>query len=83
MTSEYGAYALHTGQGRLHARTRTHPGNRTDASAHTQICNASCVSTATMIRKRASLLRYTCIACLVLVSTKQRILLKLQLCDRF
>jgi hypothetical protein len=42
----------------MHARTRTH--------AHTdQLSDTSCFSTATMIRERASILRYTYIARLV------------------
>ena len=40
-------------QGYMHART------------HRQICNTYCFSTATITRERASLLRYTYIACLV------------------
>jgi hypothetical protein len=46
-----------------YARTRT----------HTQLCNSLCFSTATIIRDRASLLRYTYIACLVYL--KRRIVL--------
>jgi hypothetical protein len=40
-----------------HARTRTHTDRQT--------CNIPCFSTATVIRERASLLRYTYIACLI------------------
>jgi hypothetical protein len=58
MASQYGAYELHAGYARLHTQTRS--GTRT----HTQICNTYCFSTATMIRVRASLVRYTYIACL-------------------
>jgi hypothetical protein len=43
--------------GYSHARMRAH--------AHTQICNTYCFSTATMIRERASMLRYTYIVRLV------------------
>ena len=42
-------------QGYMHARART----------HRQICNTYCFSTATMIRERSSVSRYTYIACLV------------------
>jgi hypothetical protein len=38
---------------------------RTRASTHTQICNIYCLSTETMIRERASMLRYTYIVYLV------------------
>jgi hypothetical protein len=38
----------------------------THTLTHRQICNTSCFSTAIVIRERASLLRYTCIDCLVL-----------------
>ena len=63
MTSQYGAYAFHAGSARLRASTRMH----TRASAHTltEIRNIYCFSTATMIRERALLLRYTYIVCLV------------------
>jgi Pyruvate/2-oxoacid:ferredoxin oxidoreductase delta subunit len=43
------------------------PYTRTHARAHTQICNIYCFSTATIIRERASKLRYTYIVCLVLL----------------
>ena len=67
MTKQYGAYALHAGEARLHVCTcpRSRTSTRTHAHTHTQICNTSCFSAATMIRERASLLRYTCIACVV------------------
>jgi hypothetical protein len=54
-TSQYGAYELHAGEARLHARMCIH------------ICSIYCFSTAKLIRERASILRYTCIACLVTV----------------
>ena len=57
MTSQYGAYALHAGLARLQARTRMH--TRPDTRMHTQICTIYCVSTATVIRERASVLRRT------------------------
>ena len=50
MTSQYGAYALHDGLARLHARTH--------ACTHRPISNTYCFATAAMIRKRASMLRY-------------------------
>jgi hypothetical protein len=69
MTLEYGSYAFYPGKARLHARTQmhmpkrpgihthTHTHTRTLARTHTQICNTYCLSTATMIRERASMLR--------------------------
>jgi hypothetical protein len=67
MTSQYGAYELHAGYARLRASTRMHtptrPGKR--VHAYTQICNIYCFSTATIIRKRASVLRYMYVVCLI------------------
>jgi hypothetical protein len=62
MTSQYGTYALHAGLARLHAlfRMHTHAGTRTNRP----ISNTYCFSPATVIRERASVLRYTYIACL-------------------
>jgi hypothetical protein len=57
MTSQDGAYALHAGYTRLHARTRT--------GFHRQICNTYCFPTAAVIRERVSVLRYTYIVCIV------------------
>ena len=58
MTSKYGAYALHAGLARLHALIRmltpTHSGIHMHARTYTY-----CFSTATMIRERPSMLRYT------------------------
>ena len=79
MTSPCGACALHVGYARLHARmnTPTRPGTHTHlhahehARTHTQICNTYCFSTAKIIRVRASVLRYTYIACLVCYHFKQ------------
>jgi hypothetical protein len=48
---------------RAHASEHTHAFAR--AYAHTQLCNIYSFSTTTIIRERASLLRYTYIACLV------------------
>ena len=56
MTSQYGACALNTGQAKLHARARTH--SRTHRT-HREICNTYCFSKATIICKRASVVRYT------------------------
>jgi hypothetical protein len=64
MTSQYGAYALHMHVSGTHAR------------AHTKMCNICCFSTATMIRERASMLRYTynvCLVCMYIRSTVARI----------
>ena len=61
MTSQYGAYALHTGFARLHALMRMHMPTR--KYAHRSTSNTYCFSMATMIRERASLLRYKYIAC--------------------
>ena len=54
-------------QGYMHAGACTSPRARAHARAHThtQICNIYCFSTATIIRARASMLRYTYIVCLV------------------
>ena len=69
MTSQYGAYALHAGKARLHARTRMYtlkrPCTHTHARTHRSIYNTYCFSTATIIRERASVLRCTYIACIV------------------
>ena len=62
MTSEYGAYALHAGLGRLHALMCTHTPTRPHACTHRLINNAYCFSKATIIRERASMLRYTYIS---------------------
>jgi hypothetical protein len=48
---------------RMHAPTR--PGTRKRARGHPQICNIYCLFTATMIRERASFLRYMYIVCIV------------------
>jgi hypothetical protein len=64
MTSEYGAYALHAGLARLHARMRMytpgypHAHTHAHACTHRPVSNTSCFSAATMIRERASILRY-------------------------
>ena len=51
----------------LHACTRMHtymyPGTHTHTHPHTLISNTYCFSTATIIRERAFVLRYTYIAC--------------------
>ena len=51
--------------------TPTSPGNHTHPRAHTQICNAYCFSTATIIRERASMLRYTHIVLFIHLSSCQ------------
>jgi hypothetical protein len=57
-------------KGYMHARTCTRLRGRAQARrrarTHAQICNMYCFSTAKMTRERASVLRYTYIACLVL-----------------
>jgi hypothetical protein len=73
MTSQYGAYVSHAGLARLHvctytcshAQSPTHAHMRACAHKHRQICNAYCFSTATVIPKRASVLCYMYIDCLV------------------
>ena len=71
MTSQHGAYALRARLASLHACMRMHmptrPGTHMHARSarmHTQAnkCNTYCFFTATMIRKRPSVLRYTYIA---------------------
>ena len=69
MTSQHGAYALHHGLARLHALTRMHTPTRLGTHMHTRatcthrpISNTYCFSTVILIRKRASILRYTYIA---------------------
>ena len=63
MTPEYGAYALRAGLARLHARMRMHtptrPGAPMHACTHRPTIDTYCFSTAKIIRKRASMLRYT------------------------
>ena len=59
---------------RVRVQTPTRPGTRT--RAHTQICNNYCFSTATMIRERASVLRYMYIACLFLTYLSNSLPLK-------
>ena len=64
MTSQYGAYALHVGLGGLHAHARA-TGSPMQARTHRPTCNTYCSSTATIIRERASMSRYTYIVPLV------------------
>jgi hypothetical protein len=71
--SQYGAYALLLDlQGYMQSCARTRPRARvptcTHARAHRPISNTYCFSTATMIRERASMLRYAHIACLVVTA---------------
>jgi hypothetical protein len=70
MTSQYGAYALHAGKARLHARTLMHtrPGTHTHehTRTHRPISNIYCFFPQQQwFRERPLLLRYTYIACLV------------------
>ena len=70
MTSQYGAYALRAALARLYASMRMHtptrPGTRTHAQActHRPICDTA-FPQQQWFRERASVLRYTYIACLV------------------
>ena len=73
-TSQYGAYALRAGLGRLHAlmgmgtptRSGTHMHACTRKHAHTgQYVILTAFPQQQWFRKRASVLRYTYIACLV------------------
>ena len=59
----------HTSATFTHAHAHTQHSTRTKARTHTQICNIYCFSTATMIRERASVLRFTYIVCLVITTT--------------
>jgi hypothetical protein len=54
----------------LHKQCYMHARAWTRASIRTQICNTYCFSMATMIRERASVLRCTCIACLLITVNK-------------
>jgi hypothetical protein len=66
-------------QGYMHARACTCPRARAHARVHsrahtsTQLCNIYCFSTATMIRERALMLRYTYIVCLLTLAETKRI----------
>jgi hypothetical protein len=90
VTSQYGAYALHAGLTRLYARMRMHtlkrPGTQMHACArtHTQTNNYySLLFHSKMIRKHASVLRYTYIACLVCLTYVFRDALLFILADKF
>jgi hypothetical protein len=63
ITSQYGDNKLDK-QGYMHARICARP----LALTHGQICKIFCFSTAKMIRERASTLRYTYIACIVILT---------------
>jgi hypothetical protein len=74
MTSQYGAYPLRAGLAKLYARMRmhtptrlgTHMNARTRKHAHTDQCVIIIAFPQQQwFRKRASMLRYTYIACLV------------------
>ena len=72
MTSQYGAFALRAGLARLHARMRMHtptrPGThmhaRTPKRAHIDQYEIFIAFSRQLSRERASVLRYTYIACL-------------------
>ena len=77
-TSQHGAYALRAGLARLYARMRMHmptrPGihvhARTRKHAHTdQYVILIAFPQQIRFRERASMLRYTCIACLVSITS--------------
>ena len=56
----------HASQAPTHVYVIAHTQHlRTHARTQRQICNTYCFSVASVIRKRASILRYACIACLV------------------
>jgi hypothetical protein len=56
----------------IHARAHApgHPHTHALAHIHRKIYNMYCFSKAKTIRERASMLRYTCIACLVITVTE-------------
>jgi hypothetical protein len=78
MTSHYEAYALHAGLARLYALMNMNRPTRTRTHTHTQTNKyySYCFSTATTIRERASLLRYTYNAPLVLILDIHNCILK-------
>jgi hypothetical protein len=65
-------------QGYTHAQSHTtgHPHAHVGTHTHRQIRNTYCFSTATIIRERGSVLRYTYIFCLVFLSR-----LSIKICD--
>ena len=76
MTSQYGVYALRAGLARLYARMRMHmptsPGTHMHARTHAQACTHTNQYLKLIVfpqqqwfHERASVLRYTYIACLV------------------
>jgi hypothetical protein len=76
MTSQYGAYALGAGLATLYARMRLHTPTRSGTHMHARTHTQGCTHTDQYViligfplqqwfRKRASLLRYTYIACIV------------------
>jgi hypothetical protein len=88
VTSKYGAYALHAGLARLHARA--HVPGYPRARTHRPISNTYCFSTATVIRERASVLSYTCKALLagstggflkMVMKNRNMLKLTMYLCD--
>jgi hypothetical protein len=55
----------------MHARAFTRPRARAHARTHSQLCNIYCISTGTMKREHASVLRHTYIVCLIGISNQQ------------
>ena len=66
ITSQYGAYALRAGVGKAtRTHTTTHPGTRTHAHTHTDKYVILIAFSRLLLRERASVLRYTYIACFI------------------
>jgi hypothetical protein len=67
VTSQYGTYALHAGQARVHARTSTRARTRMQARLHTdKYVIFIAFPGQQLLRERASMLRYKYIAHLVI-----------------
>jgi hypothetical protein len=80
MTSQYGEYALRAGLARLHACRRTHTPTRPGTHMHARTHKHAYTDRNEILiafpqqqwfRERASLLRYTYIACLFVFQTKK------------
>jgi hypothetical protein len=89
MMSQYGAYALRAGLARLFARMRMHTPTRLVAHLHARTPKHAHIEQYVIViafsqqqwfRERASVLRYTYIACLVYTSIR---LYPLTMCDNF
>ena len=65
--SQYGVYALHAGKARLHAHAHA-PGTHTHAHTDQYVILIACLQQQ-WLRERATMLRYTYIACLVYLRT--------------